>query len=251
LPKWQLYTLENNRALSAFRFSHLNDDHDQVYSTCLQFTQRIAVESGVLEYKEGSFKNLSRAFEKALLREYEGESDANQGADGVCDVVRCCFLFKSFSAARKALELMFASDEITVVRIKNRFSKPTSAGWADLMINFCFKSDPNKHICELQAIHIDMFLVRKEMGAHHEYSKFRWAMEILLANGHSKLVQQIDDGHGADEQAQSVPLSMRQVNSLRFFIDLNILLLWLGGYIHAQSSLFFLSLTSWPNIYSP
>jgi hypothetical protein len=39
---------------------------------------------------------------------------------------------------------------IVVVRIKDRFCTPTSGGWADVMVNFYFASDPNKHVVELQ-----------------------------------------------------------------------------------------------------
>ena len=40
-------------------------------------------------------------------------------------------------------------EEIVVLRVKNRFANPTSGGWADFMISFTFRSDPNKHVCEV------------------------------------------------------------------------------------------------------
>merc|ERR1711959_581620 len=70
-------------------------------------------------------------------------------------------------------------EKIDVLRVKNRFAEPTSGGWADFMISFRFRSDPNQHVCELQLCHKDMMNVRKQMGAHHEYAEFRSALELL------------------------------------------------------------------------
>ena len=37
-----------------------------------------------------------------------------------------------------------------MLRVKNRFAEPTSGGWADFMISFRFRSDPNQHVCEVR-----------------------------------------------------------------------------------------------------
>ena len=41
-------------------------------------------------------------------------------------------------------------EKIDVLRVKNRFAEPTSGGWADFMISFRFRSDPNQHVCEVR-----------------------------------------------------------------------------------------------------
>ena len=72
---------------------------------------------------------------------------------------------------------------IKLHRIKCRFTQPTSGGWADLLVNFSFTNDPNKHVCELQLQHEMLLVVRKEGGAHEKYASFRSAFELLEAVG--------------------------------------------------------------------
>ena len=43
------------------------------------------------------------------------------------------------------LEVPGVTDKIRLVRIKNRFIKPTSGGWADLLINFHFADDEERY----------------------------------------------------------------------------------------------------------
>jgi hypothetical protein len=71
-------------------------------------------------------------------------------------------------------------EEICITRSKSRFGKPTSGGWADIMINFYFKDDEEgwAHICEIQLVHAHLYGVRKNMGAHKNYSDFRAALEL-------------------------------------------------------------------------
>merc|ERR1712032_373520 len=72
---------------------------------------------------------------------------------------------------------------IRVLRVKNRFRNPTSSGWADLLINFTFVSDPDQHVCEVQLVHEGMLTARKHCNAHAAYSKFRSALELLETFG--------------------------------------------------------------------
>ena len=70
-----------------------------------------------------------------------------------------------------------------VVRIKDRFTNPTDAGWADTLVNLVFEDDGNGHVCEVQLVHNRMWTVRKEQGAHHGYAQARTAAELLEAIG--------------------------------------------------------------------
>ena len=47
------------------------------------------------------------------------------------------------------------------------------------MVNFYFEDDGDRHICEVQLVHSQMYLLRKEMGAHKTYGQVRGAKEIL------------------------------------------------------------------------
>jgi hypothetical protein len=71
------------------------------------------------------------------------------------------------------------AEKICITRAKDRFGKPTSGGWADIMLNFHFEHDEGVHICEVQLVHSQMFTMRKNMGAHKTYSVFRAALELL------------------------------------------------------------------------
>merc|ERR1719482_1365588 len=74
--------------------------------------------------------------------------------------------------------------QIRIINIKDRFSTPTSGGWADAMVNFSFvHGDDTKHVMELQLQHAQMLVVRKEGKAHNQYNSFRSAFELLEAVG--------------------------------------------------------------------
>jgi hypothetical protein len=70
-------------------------------------------------------------------------------------------------------------ENICITRAKDRFGHPTSGGWADFMVNFYFKDDEGQHICEVQLVHSQMYILRQKMGAHKTYGQFRGAKEIL------------------------------------------------------------------------
>ena len=72
---------------------------------------------------------------------------------------------------------------IRLLRIKDRFTTPTSGGWADVLVNFVFEDDKTEHVVELQLQHESMRLVRKEGGGHDDYNEFRSAYELLEAVG--------------------------------------------------------------------
>merc|ERR1712003_292223 len=84
----------------------------------------------------------------------------------------------SMKCIHKALLFFLVSDDIIVVRVKNRFEKPAGGGWRDVLINFFFADDRERHICEIQVMHSHLLSVREDMGAHHEYGAFRAAVDI-------------------------------------------------------------------------
>jgi hypothetical protein len=87
------------------------------------------------------------------------------------------------------------TDEIVIVGVKNRWKTPAPGGWSDSLINFAFVSDPAQHICEVQLVHSDMMRVRKLMGAHKGYNRFRCALELLEATEHSDLIAEMKPGY--------------------------------------------------------
>jgi hypothetical protein len=71
------------------------------------------------------------------------------------------------------------TETICLVRCKGRFGRPTSGGWADIMMNLHFEDDTEwAHVCEIQLVHAELYSVRKNMGAHGSYTEFRAALEL-------------------------------------------------------------------------
>merc|ERR1711964_502372 len=94
----------------------------------------------------------------------------------------------------KCLEQAKETDEIKILRCKNRWAQETGGGWADLLINFCFCRGPAAwHVCGLQFVHAKLMIVRKQMGAHHEYSIFRAANELLELHADEAFRAELED----------------------------------------------------------
>eukprot|EP00039_Didymoeca_costata_P005888 m.85664 g.85664 ORF g.85664 m.85664 type:complete len:472 (-) comp13018_c1_seq9:1570-2985(-) len=168
-------------------------------------------------------KNPVRVLEKTGLR---ADRTKKYEAEGVCDIVRGALQYNQMADFGNVLELLLACDDdqestedsehvkkllfpgatddarIVIVRIKDRFSKPTTGGWSDTMINFYFANDCNKHICEVQLVHARMMTVRKEREAHKGYSQFRTALELLEAIDKAP-VEEIDE-EDEEEASDSV-----------------------------------------------
>lgn len=136
---------------------------------------------------------------------------------GVCDVVRAGLEYGQVSELLQVLLLLLACDNgqksplkatslgdgaesITIVRVKDRFTKPTCGGWADTMVNFYFADDTNKHIVELQLTHSLLMTVRTAQNAHMGYNMFRTAQELLEAAGES-IDDEIEDDKSVSAQA--------------------------------------------------
>jgi hypothetical protein len=134
-------------------------------------------------------KGLTRITEKLGLT----PGANNWKPERVTDVVRGAIECKDFTTMINALRMFRDLDtglcvtgetggiaeKICITRAKDRFGKPTSGGWADIMLNFHFEDDEGVHICEVQLVHSQMFTMRKNMGAHKTYSVFRAALELL------------------------------------------------------------------------
>jgi hypothetical protein len=91
-----------------------------------------------------------RVIEKTTLIESANERG---NAERIMDVVRGTLVCDSVSQMLQTFQLICedaAGSEFVVVRVKDRFSNPTDAGWGDIMVNGFLRSDPNRHRCEIQ-----------------------------------------------------------------------------------------------------
>ena len=186
----------------ALDFVKLRAQADKVKPRFDAFIEALATKCGA-EKTAAPLKGAWRAIEKMALRvESAGEKcgalkDGPLDAAPLCDVLRGSLKCKDFTMLLAAFELLEALDaefgdlsqargltqRIRLLRIKDRFSTPTSGGWADVLVNFVFEDDATKHVAELQLQHESMLLVRKEGGGHQDYNEFRSAFELLEAVG--------------------------------------------------------------------
>lgn len=88
--------------------------------------------------------------------------------------------------------------EVRISRIKDRLSRATPSGWADLSMNLVIPDDPRLHIFELQLVHLKMSLMRAEIGGHADYEIMRAASEIwnMACHRDSRLRSQISEISG-------------------------------------------------------
>jgi hypothetical protein len=129
-----------------------------------------------LKFEKTKLKEIWRCIEKMKLTPQPVESCKH-----ICDVVRGAICSESVAALANVYEVLRRSRVINIVRVKNHMKHPNDSGWADCLINFTFRDDGTKHVCEVQLVHTKLFLVRKNTGAHESYSFFRSALELLEA----------------------------------------------------------------------
>ena len=144
------------------------------------FMQKLGRETKSDLVKTAPLKSMYRGMEKCAFR---ADTESRWGADCVCDIVRGMIQNDSMASLLAVLTALDESPEVEVLRVKDRFTEPTSGGWRDAMVNFRMVADKNNHVCELQLVHKQLMLVRQEMGGHHEYNVFRGALELLEASG--------------------------------------------------------------------
>jgi hypothetical protein len=147
-------------------------------------------------------KHVFRVLQKHALRVDGG---APTHFETACDIVRgsiVCGSMNDLLRVLDALLVMQAEGRIVIVRVKNRFTHPTAAGWADAVINFiCLGGGAaGEHVCELQLVHAMMLKARKEFGGHNAYASFREAAEVkdfavggILVEQLGPLVEALDE----------------------------------------------------------
>ena len=129
-----------------------------------------------------NLKHVVRIVEKLQLNP-EGPSDS---VSNIFDVVRGMIRCRSMADVAKVVETIAGLESITIVRVKDRFvAHPTSGGWRDCQICFFANDDQNKHVCEIQVVHDDLYASRAQLPGHIVYERMRNAEEILavLSNG--------------------------------------------------------------------
>jgi hypothetical protein len=180
--------LQRPRKQLSTTISGLYKSGEAVSKTHEKVMASVASNTGAMFHKAPQ-KGLVRMVEKLALT----SGQKNWKPELMCDVVRGALECKDFTTMITVIRLLRDLDldlrdtggtggieeHICITRAKDRFGHPTSGGWADFMVNFYFEDDEGQHICEVQLVHSQMYLLRKKMGAHKTYGQFRGAKEIL------------------------------------------------------------------------
>eukprot|EP00746_Dinoflagellata_sp_MGD_P065188 gnl/MRDRNA2_/MRDRNA2_27168_c0_seq1.p1 gnl/MRDRNA2_/MRDRNA2_27168_c0~~gnl/MRDRNA2_/MRDRNA2_27168_c0_seq1.p1 ORF type:complete len:1601 (-),score=340.16 gnl/MRDRNA2_/MRDRNA2_27168_c0_seq1:335-4735(-) len=127
-----------------------------------------------IEFNAAPIKGLRRLMEKFVLR--DGEV--------IWDCARAMFLCKSCKGIIKVLEFLIDKADkgaIQITAVNDRFSKPTSGGWSDIVVYFYMNDEDCKGlVVEVQLVHIQLYIVREDFGAHEAYEKDRFPAEFGL-----------------------------------------------------------------------
>ena len=139
-----------------------------------EFLSKLAEKCAVAKSLRAPLKGCGRALEKLVLAPGIAAKIKAKGVDAldasaIVDLVRGSLECPDFTEIVFILDLLRLLDvdlgdpkaaraqdwdldkfQIKIIHIKNRFSSPTSGGWADCMVNFSFVNDDSQHVLELQ-----------------------------------------------------------------------------------------------------
>ncbi len=124
-------------------------------------------------------KGRERAMEKVTV-EYKGD------ASRLTDLARSSVEYKKLEDVYKGLEMLKSKYEI--VNIKDRFSKPTSAGYRDILLTVRMS---NGHVCEVQ-LHLEQILAVKGGEGHHLYEIIRSIEATAAKEGRALTKPELD-----------------------------------------------------------
>ena len=122
-----------------------------------------------------TLKKRLRAAEKAK-DDYSSRPDG-PGLGWLYDIVRSSFVCEILEEIKRVIDHLTAMEGV-VLRVKNRFAKPTPSGFRDFFVNVRLTmpgrdGHPVTHICELQ-VHLRVLKeFDRAIGSHKDYEFFR------------------------------------------------------------------------------
>ena len=173
----QLATLnrKEHRVQTSASFSELYATASAMHARLNDFLAHLAQKCAGAKALQAPLKGIGRALEKLVLRpgadaKIKAKGMAAVDATPLVDVLRGSLECRNFTNIVFVLELLELLDvdmgdkkkakaqgwdlkrfQIRIINLKNRFTKPTSGGWADCMMNFSFvHGDDTHHVMELQ-----------------------------------------------------------------------------------------------------
>ena len=123
-----------------------------------------------------NLKKVHRVVEKSGLRNKQPFK-----SDRIADVVRAMIITAlGMRGIADIIRQIHADPRLIIVRVKDRFlSCPSGGGWRDVMLNVRLHDDSNRHVCEIQIVHPQLYNARAGMPGHQIYGIVRNASELL------------------------------------------------------------------------
>lgn len=222
---------QQHRVQTTASFPELYSTAHAMHTRFNDFLAQLAQKCAGAKALQAQLKGIGRALEKLVLAPGVAAKVKAKGLEAVdatplVDMLRGSLECPDFIEIVFILELLELLDvdmgdpkkaeaqgwdlqnfQIRIIHLKDRFTTPTSGGWADAMVNFSFAhGDDTHHVMELQIQHAQMLVVRKEGKAHAMYNSFRSAFELLEAVGH----EPNDSFEELQEDLSTPPQTMKQ-----------------------------------------
>ena len=194
-----------------------NSVFSELYSTAFALTARFNRFLGKVAQKcagaknlEAPLKGIGRALEKLVLApgvaaKFKEEGLASVDATPLVDILRGSLECPDFIEIVFILELLVMLDvdmgdekkakqqgwdlrefQVRIIHLKDRFTTPTSGGWADAMVNFSFAHGDDTHLVMELQIQVLSFSVATSINIFLPSPTACLHTYISLSNGHSQ-----------------------------------------------------------------
>ena len=199
----------------------------QVHSYYNDVCERIAKQTNA-EWYPAPLKKIFRILEKAKL--VRRADSVYFDCSKIFDIVRGTLIYKKLGdepgGVLCGIRAIFDCTQLQIIRVKDRFSNPTSGCWRDVLFNARMVSSQgtiNSHIVEVQLHQYDLREERMNVGGHFIYERHRALLEACEKACGSEAIEKLKDLHDHCEPVAFMPprtdsdLTVR--NAMKAFAD--------------------------------
>ena len=155
----------------------------KVHSYYNTVCKRIARETKAV-WHAAPLKKIFRILEKAKHVQAGKDSSVFFNCSRIFDIVRGTLVYETLGdedgGVLRGVRALFDCDQLQIIRVKDRFSNPTSACWRDVLLNARMVSSKGvigSHIVEIQVHQKDLREERMNVGGHFIYERHRALFE--------------------------------------------------------------------------
>jgi len=173
----------------------------QAHSYYNKVCRRIAKQTKA-EWHPGPLKKMFRILEKAEHVQSDDDDRLSFDCSKILDIVRGTLIYDTLGDEEGGvlcgIRALFDCTELQIIRVKDRFSNPTSAGWRDVLLNARMVLSNGlvlPHIVEVQLHQRDLREERMNVGGHYIYERHRAlfeACEMVYGDEASLKLQDIE-----------------------------------------------------------